>query len=448
MILDFEGVTATTNTQLFFGALDQYLKSGRWEISFDIKIIQGNSPDFFISFIYEGDTSGDNTAYKLKTDEVTRITYNSIKSFDPSKTWYFRIFTYTGDSNFNYNNLKLALDNFEIRRTDVVDVHVNRDDQPIQLTGGDLDNGGYTITGEENNYSSLGGSGNPSWVAIDKLVDGDYLTEEQAAYLTSENGFNSPYAIMATTQQVYFNALKDLLIDPSYDYIVTFKVYSPTSDAWHFWIAKEDTSQALAKGMPNEEGVKVFTHTLLGDPTYANVGLYSGSNQVLLIGDIHVERRLHVVEETTPNGHPVGMEWNIDSYLQGEIDPSDVFLENGEQLNEVEGFNVDKVFAHIDGSSTADTNTVVFNGSGIFEAQGKYKVSITFYIDKLEDGPLMVNIDNQTFDPIVDAGETGLVTIEYEITGKAINFFSIYSQNQTLAEVYLATIHIELIEII
>ncbi len=442
LIFDYSDATATTNTQIFFGALDSYIQSGRWEISFDVKIIEGNAPNFYVSFIFEGDNSGDNLAYALTPGETTHISYNYIKSFDSTKTWYLRLFTYTGDTSFDYDGLKLALDNFELKWTEVVDPTVQRTGTPVALTQEMLDGEGYTLTGTEENFTSLSGSGVPTWVNINQLVEGDILTPEQAALLTSENGFNSDYAIRASTQQVYLDSLRGLLTDPDYIYTVTYKVYSPTTDSWYFWIAKEDTSQAFAQGMPGEAGLKEFTHSLFGDPQYYHVGLYSGGIQELLIGDITISRELYVPSTTTPNGNEIGDTWQETSFLQEVVAASSVDIGDGVLLNTVSGFEGD-VMALVDSSDTTDKNVVAFNGSTIFETVGTYTVTLNLYVVSLSGGPLMVNLDNQVFDALTIDG-TGAIQVEYEITGRTVNFFSLYTQGGTLAEVYLSAVNIEL----
>ena len=444
LIFDYSDATATTNTQIFFGALDDYLKSGRWEISFDVKVIEGNIPGFYVSFIFEGDNSGDNLGYTINPTGTTRVVYNHIKAFDSTKTWYFRLFTYTGDGSFNYNGLKIALDNFEFKWTEVVDPTVQRSGTPKAITPEMLD-AGYTLTGTDDNYSSVSGSGNPTWVEIDKLVAGDILNSEQQALLTAANGFNSDYAIRATTQQVYFDSLRGLLTDPNYMYTVTYKVYAPSGGGWYFWISKEDTGQALAQGLSDAAGVKTFTHTFFGNPQYYHVGLYSGSIQELLIGDITVSRELYVPSETTPNGHEVGKTWTVDSFLQETAEGSTISIGDGIFLSSIAGFDK-SVMKHIDSSSSSDRNVVAFNGSSIFENVGTYKVTLTLYVVTLSDGPLMVNIDNQVFSPLTLSG-TGLMEVEYEVSGRTLNFFSLYTQNATLSEIYLASISIELMDI-
>lgn len=445
LIFDYTDATATSNTQIFFGALDSYLQSGRWEISFDVNIIEGNAPGFYLSFIFEGDESGDNLVYTLDSEETTHISYNYIKSLDSSKTWYFRLFTYTGDTSFDYDNLKLAIDNFEIKWTEVVDPTVERTGTPVTITQEMLDGEGYTLTGTDENYTTVSGSGSPTWVSISDLVAGDILNDEQVALLTSENGFNSDYAIRATTQQVYLDSLRGLVTDPDYIYTITYKVYSPTTDSWNFWIAKEDTSQALAQGLSSDAGLKTFTHSLFGDPQYYHIGLYSGGIQELLIGDITISRELYEPSGTTPNGHEVGDTWAVNSFLQEVVAASTVDLGEGVMLNSVAGFEGD-VMAMIDASDSADKNVVAFDASSIIESVGTYQVTLTLYVSSLSGGPLMVNLDNQVFDALTVDG-TGVVEVVYEISGRTVNFFSLYTQGATLAEVYLANVSIELTDI-
>lgn len=445
LILDYANATATSNTQIFFGALDQYLQSGRWEISFDVEILQGNVPEFYVSFIYEGDVSGDNVAYTITPGEVNRIEYNFIKTFDESNQWFFRIFTFTGDSNFDYDGLKLAIDNIEIRWTEVADASVVRTGTPKTITPEMLDGEGYTLTGTDDNYTNISGNGGARWVTIEDLVAADILTPEQQALLVPENGFNSPYAIRATAQRNHFDSLRGLFTDPDYLYTVTYHVFTPTTDNWFFWIAREDQSEAFATPLSNDQGLKVFTQQFRGNAAFYHTGLYSGGVQDLLIGDITISREPIAASDTTPNGYQVGETWTFDSFLQGQVDASQVDLGEGVMLDSVEGFE-GEVMALVDDSTTQDRNVTAINASDIFEMIGTYEVTFTLYVQTLENGPLMVNLDNQVFDALTIT-ETGLVTVTYQVSGRHVNFLSLYTQNETLAEVYLANIQIELVEI-
>lgn len=198
--------------------------------------------------------------------------------------------------------------------------------------------------------------------------------------------------------------------------------------------------------MPGEAGVKTFTHTIKGDPNYVNVGLYSGGIQDLIVGDIHVKRELYQISDKTQNGYEVGETWGIDSFLQEMVNASEISIGDELFLDSIEGFE-GQVMQFVDGSDTADRNVVAINGSEIFEQSGKYKVVLKLYVKELNNGPLMINLDNQVFDPVLESG-SGLLEVEYEISGKTVNFLSLYTQNGTTAEVYLASISIELIEIV
>ncbi|MDR0856064.1 MAG: hypothetical protein LBM78_01495 [Clostridiales bacterium] len=295
LLLDYTNCGATTNTSVWFTGLDSYIKSGRWIIEFDAKILEGKIPDFYVSFIQDGDASGDNKSYSVSTDgSVTHISYNALKTFDLSAPWHFRMFTYTGNGAFQYEGLKLVLDNFSFTWKEAGASIVPRYDG-IEVTNVMLDAaGGKTLTGAEGNYSQLEGSGAPVWVQIDQLANDDLLTTEQVANLSAANGFNSPYAVKIASQLNFLTALNNLFTDPLYNYTLTAKVYAPAAAGWMLFIVNGSGGQAYANatGVGSAAGAKTWTHTLRGSASYAKIGFYLSGNSDTFLGDITVSRSL------------------------------------------------------------------------------------------------------------------------------------------------------------
>lgn len=297
LILDYGDAEPTTNTAFYFSAVDSHIKAGRWTVKMDIKVISGTVPagSFYLAFTEHG---GDNLdkAYTIKQDGITKIEYDAIRQFDSGKEYWFRCAWF--GSNPNYENFKIAIDNIEITWKDVEDATVKRTGEPVALTATDLDGEGYTITGTDSNYTAIGGSGNPNYVQIDKLVTGDLLNAEQAANLTEANGFNSPYAIYFTGQINNFNALQNLCNDPAYSYTLTLKVYSVGS-GWNIFMTNAGNAQTGASGVSGT-GVQTWTHTFDGKEGYVNIGMYNGGSAPLFIGDIKISRKVKEVPVVNP----------------------------------------------------------------------------------------------------------------------------------------------------
>ena len=95
---------------------------------------------------------------KLFSRGAKTVTLTGNKTFDPSKTWHFRTFFYTGDSSYSYANFKLAIDNISITVKEVVDDTVERTGTPKTLTFADIDGKSYTLTGADDNYTALSGA--------------------------------------------------------------------------------------------------------------------------------------------------------------------------------------------------------------------------------------------------------------------------------------------------
>lgn len=452
LIMDYSECVATTNTSFFFSGLDAYLKPGKWTIEMDINKISGNIPGFYVSFVFDGDNSGDNTQYTIN-DGLNHIKYEGIKNFDMSKTWHFRVFTYTGDSSFNYSGLKLVIDNVKITWKEVENAFVTRDGEAKELTGVDIDTS-YTLTGTDDNYTALGGNGGGSYVDINKLVTGDLLTSEQVANLISANGFNSDYAIRFTTQINNFEAIKNLFIDPAYDYTITMKIYAPNGNgAWYLFITDGSGAQQLASQLnqagESDAGVKTITRTILGHASYINIGLYTGGSSEVYIGDITVSRTIHEVPSTTPKGYSVGQTWTLTditplSANASKVNTADVILADDSLLSTIPGFGATAVLFE-DADDSADKTGELFRAGDYFETSCDYKITYVMYIESLSGGPLMARYDSN-FLAITDGSEIGLVTKVVDFSG-AVDFFSFYTQGATTVKMYLASIEIELVKI-
>lgn len=306
LIIDYTTCAWNTNTQFWFGTLDEYIKSGKWTISMDVKVLGGAAPSgIYLSFIYDGDNSGENQQFALgAVGETKTVTLTGNKTFDPSKTWHFRTFFYTGDSSYSYANFKLAIDNISITVKEVVDDTVERTGTPKTLTFADIDGKSYTLTGADDNYTAL--SGAMQYLDKSKVVASERLTQEEADNLTADNGFTSDYIIEANTQIVTFDALKNVCTDSTYEYTISFKVYSKNASGWHIFMTDGSGAQSGAKSMPAVTGPTTFTHTFVGSEKYVNIGLYNGSIAPLYIGDITIGAAKRQDTEKSPNGYEVG----------------------------------------------------------------------------------------------------------------------------------------------
>lgn len=456
LILDYETCVSNTDTKFYFGAVQDYIKSGKWTVSMDVNILEGNLPDnrIYLFFVQEGQTEAQGIPFSVKNGEVTHIEYTAIKVFDDSKPWYMGFFTYTGNASFTYDGLRLAIDNISLTREFVEDATVVRTQPAKTITAEDLDGAGHTFTGDDDNYTEVIGSSNAIYLQKDKLVGGKYLTEEQFANITAENGFNGSTVIYTTGQQTGFRSIKDLCTDPAYDYTLTMRVYLPADiSGWHFWKNNVDANMAVGGTslgtIPDAKckaGVQTWEITVQGASDNMHIGLYSGNQNSVYIGDVTISRTPHEVSETTPNGHSVGKTWTLtaankpgDFNNVTSVVPFEVTLQDGSKLSEKEGFGDSALRFNKENDKTGE----MFRLNSICESGCVYKITFVMYVDTIT-GTLMANFDNQKFPVLTSA--TGLQTVEIENEG-LIDFFSLYVAGGSAADVYVASVTIELIEI-
>lgn len=457
LIIDYSTCAADANTQYFFSGVSDKIKSGRWSVSMDVTLLGGTVPGngLYFSFIYDGNNDGDNKIMPLgAVGETKTLSYSEIKTFDQSKNWHFRIFFYNGDSNYKYENLKIAIDNISFTWKDVEDSTAVRTGTSVAITAEDLIGDGYTITGTDENYTALGGrtsSDIPSsfYLYKSKLVTGDRLTAEQAANLTPENGFNSDYVVFASTQINSFNSLKNLALNPLYDYTLTFNVYSPSTDGWHIFFTDGSGNQAGSSYQQSElTGAGTFTATFPGSADKVHLGLYNGGSTSLYIGDITLSAKLHVVGDTTPNGHQVGKTWTFDGDADDftpvggakftRVNTADETLAAGGKLSAQAGFKTRAYKTALSGDSTNE----IINSGAYFEASCEYEVTFVVYVESIT-GTLKIRFDSDFPDL---TNKTGLQTIKLTKTGAA-GFTSFYTGGDSSATVYLSSMQIKLTKI-
>ena len=377
--------------------------------------------------------------------KVQTITYSDIKSFGEGETWWFTMF-FMGNASFD--DFKIAVDNIRITWEEVVIATVDRTGTPKDLTIDDLTaDGGYTLTGADDNYTDLGGTGNPTYVQIDKLVAGSLLTEEEVANLTSDNGFNSPYAIQIKSQINNFLSLSNVCNDPGYDYTLTVRYYAKNAaNGWHLFMTNAGGAQTGATGVTFQNGVGTLTVSFLGDASYTNVGFYSGSVGEIYIGDITVSATVHQAAATTPNGNTVGQTWTIDyATANPGADASKwsrVSTADVPELAGLEGFGASCVLVSQSGDKTAE---LFQNNNTYFEDGCKYEITFFLYVKTLSGGTLMARCDGD-FPVLVNEGTTGYQKVTIERTGKW-DWTSFYTSTATV-EVYLGSVQIKLVEIL
>ena len=441
LILDYSEGTTGSNFRYWLGAFDEYIRSGRWTIEMDVKVISGTPGGrFYLQFIYDGDNSGDNMDYLINQEGITHIKYDYVKTFDPDKTWHFATFWLNNPS---YENLKIAIDNIEITWKEVVDATYVHTDEAAEITAEDLDGDGVTLNLSGTSYTALSGSGR--YVATDKLVNGDILTQEQAEDITETNGFGD-CAIYMTTQINSFLAFDRLCIDPAYNYTLTIKAYSAVASQWMFFFTNAAGGQSGNSGGLSGTGVQTWTYTFQGNAGYIHIGMYSSPISPLLIGEISLKREVKQASSTTPNGYEVGKKWTYDYSTAtpgGTSKFTAVDTSTVDELSGLEGFGSRCYqFTH---NNTGDKTGELVNG--IFETCGVYEVVLYTYIVENEGRGLLLNFDNAAFEDVLGGGKLGYQKVTFTVTQKGYNWISLYTTGTNL-NMYLGMMTIELIEIV
>ena len=444
LIIDYTTCAYNTNTQFWFGSLDNYLRSGKWTISMDVTVLGGTAPSgLYFSFIYDGDQSGDNQEIALgEVGETKTLNFEGIKNLDDTKTWHFRVFFFTGSSTYKYDDFRIAIDNIRITVKEVVDAVVERTGTPKELAATDLDGNGYTLTGADNNYTALT---NMKYLDKSKLVAGDYLTAEQAANLTTENGFTSDYVILANTQLIFFDSLNGLCSDKDYEYTVTFKVYSPNNCAWVFTTQSGSGANAHTSTHSVNNNTATWTVKFNGAESIYRVGWYYGQNCQLFIGDITVSRALRTPVDVSANGYKVGQKWTK-SLSEMNFGNKGTPVQNTETV----GGGTLSDYAGFENGGLKFTAPVGDDTYELFRDQGKtleagcsYKITFNLYVTKAT-GRFIFRFDSdfQLFDSDIAGYKT--VTLNYTTGGAGVDFFSFYVPDDKTAEFYCSSITYEL----
>lgn len=446
LFIDYTTCAYDTNTAFYFGSLDNYIKSGKWTISMDVKVLGGTAPSnsIYFSFIYDGNNDGENQAYPLgAVGETKTISQEVIKNFDTDKVWHFRIFFYTGDSSYKYDNFVIAIDNISITYKEVVDDVVERTGAPKTVSLQEaLATNGYTITGADDNYTALTGAA--LYADISKIAASERLTAEQAANLTAANGFNSNYVIVASTQVISFEALKNLCTNPDYMYTLTMKVYAPSSSGWHIFITNGSGGQAGADQQPSVNGVATFTYEFAGAANYVNIGLYNGSISPVYIGDITISA-VEKPADKSPNGYEVGQVWtksaaDLNTFSKGTLVNSSEVTVGGAALSTYEGFGEQAI------QFTATTGNKViemFQANKTIENGCTYKITLYMYVESLE-GRLTWHFNDGQFPDVVNS--TGYQKVEYTyVAGTTVDYVCFLFPDGCTGNIYVSGLTYELI---
>lgn len=300
--VDYKDCYANTNTAMSFGFVEDYWASGKWQISYDCYWEKGNVPRGLIhtSLVKSGQNHGGPTT-ALTKGEVTHVTAEFTLAMGEDDVYVFALFLYCPASEEDkfteaggYDGCVLWIDNIRFEYlTDVNPVVDRSRETPAEFTLDDLSGEGITLTGDEASFSPIGGTGNPKWVYIPHLVDGGYLTQEQADNLTSENGFSSDYAVYHSSEIIRFSSFNEMFRYNQYDYTVTVKVYLPNNASnWHFFFTDKDYKQTGASQIHADDltaGVHTWTFTTSGKSTYYGFGFYKGGSGAAYIGEINVK---------------------------------------------------------------------------------------------------------------------------------------------------------------
>lgn len=454
LVIDYTSCAWNTNTQFWFGSLDNYIKSGRWTISMDVKVLGGTAPSgLYMSFVADGSESGTDQACAFENDEqgktklnvVNHISTSGLYSFDESLTWHFRLFFYTGNSDYKYDSFIIAIDNISITYKEVVNDVVERTGAPktVSLQEASATNG-YTITGANENYTTVSGSGAPVQLDKSKVVLSERLTQEQANNLTATNGFNSDYVILANAQLNWFDALRGLCTDSGYIYTLTLKVYAPSSAGWHFFFADGAGSGASSiKPITINAGVSTISCEFAGATNMVQIGLYLNGVSDLYIGDITISAVAKATDKS-PNGYEVGQVWTksaaeLNLGNKGTTVTCSEVTVGGAALSTYAGF--DGTAIHFDTASSNFT-AEMFNAGGTLENGCTYRITLNVYVVECA-GRLMLNFDNAKFPDLGNSTGYRSIVIDWKAE-ISVNFFSFYFPDST-AELYISGLTYELI---
>ncbi|MBE7087108.1 MAG: hypothetical protein E7369_02260 [Clostridiales bacterium] len=471
LFIDYNTCAWNTNTQFWFGSLDDYIKSGKWTVSMDVKVLGGTAPSgLYLSFICDGTESGTDQSIALATDgTVKTVSTEGLYTFDETKNWHFRIFFYTGNSDYSYENFVIVIDNITFTYKYVENDVADRTATPKTLTIADLTGtNGYTLTGADDNYTAVSGSGAPTYLIKNKLVASERLTTDQAANITAANGFNSDYVILANAQLNWFDAIKGICsTNVNYTYTLTLKVYSVGNAQWHFFYADGAGGGATAiTSVSVPTGVSTMTCEFEGGASKSQIGLYLNGVLDLFIGDITIKateksvddtatrtdtaKTLSLTDITTTNGYTLtGAENNYTTITGSAIFVDKTKLVASERLTATElenlsaanGFNANYISVMTSQLNWFDALNNLCTNDGY-----TYTITIKLYSAKgasnwhLFYGGAGGNISMKQISDF-----TGLTTLTHEFVGNA-NYSTIGLYGGNTSEVFLGDITVTAVE--
>lgn len=443
LIIDANKTAGSAANCVFLNSFNDYFKRGlsaTYTVSFKYKILEGptNFNDFYFGLSWDG-FDGLNNSFVGSNNEVGRV-YEYTCSFagavvPETGNAYFRFFKLSGAP----SAARIAVDSFSFQTRALAQVSTT-----IPTADQLQDENGFTWDFTNKAASSLNGE-----IVIIDQIDNAAAVEAMKA---NDNFSTNALRLTNADDHLFAGLTKDnllvgkkLVIDMTYYAVNDTGLHLLMMGAGNPSISIQNTAEGQIHTVHGE--IKVISG-------FYQLNIYGQNNPKfeIFIGSISVKLvdADPVPEDTTPNGHKVGDNWNFSNRQWG----------NEVKTNGTATYAFDDYAPAIENEKmgTAPTKMTIDGGDAThewFQAAGKievdqtYDLTLTYYVKEFSEGKrMMFNCDNQVFLNItpmtVGFHET---TISWKAT-KTVDFFSFYFPDaDTLGTVYIANVNVKLTEL-
>ncbi|MGN1098767.1 MAG: hypothetical protein ACI4S9_00350 [Christensenellales bacterium] len=394
IIIDYTTLEGKEN-RWFLSNIMPFLRSGKWQISFDVKLVSGTAfSDFYFGYGKNGETSSTDTQYSLAgmtVGQVKRISYSQILDLDENGEYFFHMFKLSQTNNMD---CVLAFDNFEIKYSEF-------NYQTYVPTVEEL-KAGMTYDWE-NTYMGIT-SAEP--VKVEDIED----SAARAAISGASEGFGNTVMHLNGNGSFEFSAiLLDLNQDfypIGYRYVISFSYYCVSKDS-NYFIAFDGTSGNavvdngfLTVGLGEfsiDAEIKANWYKMC---LYGSMELYMGNMSIRLVEkdpespytdrtDYHAAT---MSELTAEGGYT--FDYSADNYLNfTNTQNAEIALLPGDlktAMTDANGFSENAVYLKVAQNSSGG---YIFGLSGLFSTDYDYTISFNTY--EVASGDLTVLMMSQ-----------------------------------------------------
>ncbi len=275
LVIDYNALAGSPNV-IYFNNI-QPLRSGKWTITFDLKIISGKGfSDFYFGYFRDGDNNASKdqqySLADLNAGDTKQIKFSQLLSLDENSQYYFHMFRLANDYT---EGPVVAFDNFVIQYEEKVYTTTTPTFEQLQA--------GFTYDWE-NVYMAMDAS---EPVKVEKIENAD----AKAAITEATEGFTSTVMNLKDSGAHDLSVIKKA-VDPDFFqtdwvYVIEYWYYS-VSDTHGYFIAYDGGANNTVKSNVFEKGLHKGTiEYVVGANEYA-ITFYATANIDVYLGNLKI----------------------------------------------------------------------------------------------------------------------------------------------------------------